>query len=101
MAKYKKLRNQVNSNIRNETKDFNNNRIDKANDENEVWKVAKEIINPNSNNTEWSLKSNDDIILDHEEIANTFNSYFVEKIENLKANIDTSIMEDPLARLKT
>ena len=47
MAKYKKLRNQVNSNIRNETKDFNNNRIDKANDENEVWKVAKEIINPN------------------------------------------------------
>ena len=36
---------------------YNNNRIDVAGDENEVWKVAKDIINPNSE-TEWSMNIN-------------------------------------------
>ena len=101
MTKYKKLRNQVINNIRIETRDFNNNRIDNAKDENEVWKVAKEIINPNGSNNDWSLKSNDEIMVDQEEIANTFNSYFVEKINDLKSNIDTSLVEDPLEKLKS
>ena len=55
LSKYKKLRNQVNSNIRTETKDFNNNRIDKAQDENEIWKVAKEITSPSGNPVNCSL----------------------------------------------
>ena len=28
----------------------NNDRLDKANDENEVWKIVKEISNPKTNN---------------------------------------------------
>ena len=44
-VKYKKLRNSVTSCIRKDTIDFNNNRIDNASDENEVWKVTKEITN--------------------------------------------------------
>ena len=41
-AKYKKLRNCVTAQIRKDSIDANNNRIDAAKDENEVWKVAKE-----------------------------------------------------------
>ena len=33
-------------------------------------------------------------------IANTFNSYFVEKVKNLKEGIDKKLVEDPLSRLK-
>ena len=39
--KYKKLRNKVNGQIRKDNIYFNNERIKKANDENEIWKVAK------------------------------------------------------------
>ena len=74
-------------------------RIDEAGDENEVWKVAKDIINPN-NETEWSMNVNNKKTEDKEEIANAFNTHFVEKINNLKANIDPNLKEDPLLRLK-
>ena len=49
-AKFKRLRNKVNSELKKDTINNNNVRIDKANDENEVWKVVKEISNPNRNN---------------------------------------------------
>ena len=94
------MRNQVTNNIRNETKDFNNNRIDLAGDENEIWKVAKEIINPNSNSSDWSLKKGDELIQEPFQIANIFNEYFVEKIATLKNNIDAKLIEDPLSILK-
>ena len=45
-SKYKKLRNKVNSQIRKESVDFNNNRNDQANDENEIWNVIKEVTKP-------------------------------------------------------
>ena len=74
------------SKIRKDTIDFNNKGKDNANDANEVWKVAKEIINPmNENNL--SMKLNDSLTDDPIKIANTFNSFFVKKIEDLKANI--------------
>ena len=79
-----KLRNQVNSNIRNETKDFNNNRIDKAQDENEIWKVAKEITSPSGNPVNCSLKSDGKLIDDPLQVATIFNDYFVDKIMALK-----------------
>ena len=97
--KYKKLRNTVTSRIRKETIDHNNNRIDNANDENEVWKVAKEIINPMKENL-MTMKVNDKLTEDPLLIANTFNSFFVKKIEDLKANIDPKLVLDPLKNLK-
>ena len=42
--KFKRLRNKVNSELKKDTIRNNNERIDKANDENEVWKIVKEII---------------------------------------------------------
>ena len=46
------------------------------------------------------LKTEDGITHDKEVIANTFNKLFVTKIENLKENIDDSLKEDPIVRLK-
>ena len=97
--KYKILRNSVTAKIRKETIDQNNNRIDEAQDENEVWKIATEIINPKSENN-WSMKIDNKLTEDPEEIANTFNSYFVQKIVDLKANIDPNLIIDPLSKLK-
>ena len=45
LNKYRKLRNKVISKIRQESKDYNNNRIDNAGNENEVWNIARDIIN--------------------------------------------------------
>ena len=97
--KYKKLRNQVTSQIRQETTDFNNNRIDNASDENEVWKIAKEIINP-QNEQICAMKVNNELTEDPIIISNAFNSFFVKKIEDLKKNIDPNLKSDPLEKLK-
>ena len=48
LAKYKKLRNKVNSELKKDVRKFNNERVDKANDENEIWKVVNDISKPKS-----------------------------------------------------
>ena len=58
--------------IRKDSIDANNNRIDAAKDENEVWKVAKEIIMPNKESN-WTMKSEGTITDDPIEISNKFN----------------------------
>ena len=99
LEKYKKLRNKVNIQIRKDNIYFNNEKIRKANNENEIWKVAQEITCP-KNATEWSMKHEDKFTSDEQIIADCFNTHFTEKIDKLKekeANIDK---EDPLKRLK-
>ena len=88
----------MNAQIKKETIDFNNNRIDNAENENEVWNVAKDIINPKKENS-WSMKIENEIIEDHQQIADEFNNFFVKKIEDLKANIDKDNVTDPLESL--
>ena len=73
-----RLRNKVNAQIKRETIDFNNNRIDEARDENEVWKVAKDIIIPMKDNN-WSMNVNNNLTDDPALIAHHFNTYFVKK----------------------
>ena len=93
------MRNKVNSELKKDTIRNNNERIDKANDENEVWKIVKEISSPNRNNN--IILNEDGIeITDGKEVAEIFNNFFIQKIEKLKDNIDTSIVEDPLERLR-
>ena len=53
--KYKKLRNKVNCQIRKDNVYFNNEKIKKANDENELWKIAKEIAIPRNVNS-WEIQ---------------------------------------------
>jgi hypothetical protein len=103
LSKYKKLRNLVNCKVRQESRDYNNNRIDKANDENEAWKITNDIINPNKE-INWSMKTNEgDGSIETQDklvIGNSFNKFFVSKIQNLKDNIDQTLVEDPNVRLR-
>ena len=46
MQKYKTLRNQVNSSLRKDSVDFNNNRVEQAKDENEIWNVVIDVLQP-------------------------------------------------------
>ena len=39
-------------------------------------------------------------IVDEEQVAEIFNQFFVEKIQNLKDNIDPKYVKDPLVKLK-
>ena len=45
---YKVLRNKVTCQIRKESIDFNNNRVFKAKNEGELWKIANEVLKPKS-----------------------------------------------------
>ena len=80
LQKYKVLRNKVTQTIRKQNIDFNNNRVEEAENEGELWKIAKEVTNPKSN-SEWKLNVDGKKITDELEIAENFNTYFVEKIE--------------------
>ena len=94
---YKKLRNRVISELRNDNINFNNERVKSAKDENEMWKVVKDITSPRSSAT-INLIEDGKIIEDEKEVADVFNSFFVEKIKDL--NIDHSMVEDPCTRLR-
>ena len=54
---YKALRNRVTSQIRKENIDFNNNRIENANSEGELWKIANEVMNPRGE-VSWKIEKN-------------------------------------------
>ena len=96
---YKKLRNLVNSKIRQESRIHNETRIDEANSDAELWRIASEVITPKKEN-EWSLKKEDEsVTTDHQEVANIFNNFFIQKVEDLKSNIDPEFVKDPLLNL--
>jgi hypothetical protein len=97
--KYKKLRNRVNSQLKKDNLNFNSDRIKKAKDENEVWKIVKDVTTPRTNQN-ITLIENGVEITKEEEVAELFNEFFVEKISKLKQNIDNKYKEDPLQRLK-
>ena len=67
--------------------EFNEERIEKARDENEVWKIVNDITKPRSE-PRWRPEEDRKIIEEEGEIANIFNNYSKEKIEKLKENID-------------
>ena len=54
MQQYKILKNNMTGKIRKENIDFNNNRIEEANNERELWNVAKDVINPRKKN-DWNI----------------------------------------------
>ena len=62
--------------------------------------MAKDILSPKNDSNSWSLKTENETITDPERIANSFIEFFVEKISQLKENINKEEIEDPLKRLK-
>lgn len=98
--KYKRLRNRTTQQIRKDAVRANGKRIEEAKNENEVWRVVKEINTPRSE-SKWTLIDNNVTITEEIEIAETFNHYFIEKIEDLKAKIDPSMVKEPLGKLRS
>ena len=61
LIQYKKIRNNVNNKVRQETIDHNNNRVNEARNDNEIWNIVKEVSDPKSN-SQWELKISGDKI---------------------------------------
>ena len=100
LRQYKALRNRVTSKIRKDNIDYNNNRIEEANNEKELWNITNDVINPRKE-SDWRIMNKEGkIITEEKEVAETFNKFFVEKVEDLKHGIDKTLIEDPLVRLK-
>ena len=97
--RYKKLRNKVTNNIRRDKIQQNGERIEKAGREDEIWKIVNELTKPKEDKR-WILKEGEQDITDEKEIAEIFNSYFIDKIEDLKKNIDNSQVKDPTEKLR-
>ena len=94
------LRNKVNSQLRSENVAMNSERIKKVENKNETWKIAGEIRNPLQENA-WSMSDKDGSkVTDEQTIANNFNNFFTEKINNIKKEIDPKLVQDPLTKLK-
>ena len=79
LQQYKKLRNKVTSMIRKEIIDYNNNRIEQANNEKELWNVANEVLNPRKK-TDWNIiNKNGDPVIEDKEVSEAFNEFFINK----------------------
>ncbi len=89
----------MNSELKKDNIRHNSERVREANDENEIWKVIKDLANPKSDST-IRLVEDGEIIEDEREVADIFNTFFVSKISDPKDNIDSTKVEDPLTRLK-
>ena len=100
LNQYKILRNKVTSQIRKENIDFNNNRIEEAKNERELWNITNEVLNPRKE-TDWNVINKDGKnVTEEEDVAEAFNDFFIEKVVQLKENIDKKLVEDPLIRIK-
>ena len=98
--KYKHLRNRVLNQLRMDTMQQNGERISKAENEGETWRVVNEILKPRVP-TVITITTPEGETSNEEKVAETFNKFFVEKINTLKSNIDPSLIKDPLERIKT
>ena len=98
--KYRSLRNRVTNMIRQDERNLNQERMEKARTEDEVWKIVKEITEPKTEK-HWRLTEGDRLITEEQEVADIFDRYFMDKIEKLKLNIEKEYVEEPLERPKT
>jgi len=61
-----------------------------------TWKLINRILKPNCNSHELKLQNGDDIVINSEEVANTFNDYFSGVAADLASKIPT-VSADPLS----
>ena len=99
LIKYRKLRNQATLQIKKDKQAANAERIKKARNESEVWRIINDISKPRSEAT-ITLIENGIEISEEKELADTLNDYFFSKINNLKNDIDKSKVVDPLIPLR-
>ena len=97
--KYKILRNKVTSRLRSDSIKLNEERINEAKNESEMWNIVKDVTNPRKEK-EWILNSDSGQTTNEQEISDTFNKYFNTKIRDLKSGIDQNLVGDPLTKLE-
>ena len=98
-AKYKQLRNRAVNQIRKDMIKMNGDKISKAGSEGETWRIINDIMNPR-NDSPITINTAEGTVTSEQEVANTFNEYFIEKINNLKTNIDPNLTRDPLEKIE-
>ena len=99
---YKKLRNELNNKLKLAKIDYFNNRLNEAaSSSKETWNVINNILNKNSKNRVHikSLKKDDDILDDTQDIVEYVNEYFTNIGSTLASTIPDSNV-DPLSYLR-
>ena len=93
---FKRLRNKVNSAIKKD-------RVQKAEYHLQIgqnaFKVADELLGKKKEKQKPFLIEHGKEVTDEKEVADIFNSFFVEKIRKLKENIDPKLRTDPLIKV--
>ena len=77
----------------------NGDRIEKAEKESEMWRIVNEIVKPKSDDR-ISINTQDGLISEEADVADSFNKFFVDKIEKLKESIDPAVTRDPLMKIR-
>ena len=100
LDEYRKLRNKCTSAQR---KDLEKHYLEKYSGLTEtadIWKASNAILCPKSQQNIILSKEGEEIS-DEEEVAGQLGSFFIEKIEKLKANINKDMMQNPCQYLET
>ena len=98
-ARYKQLRNKAISQIRKDSILMNGAKISEVKNEGETWRIVNDIVKPKSSII-IIITGPDGDISDEQEVADAFNTFFVKKIEDLKAKIDPNQKNDTLEKVK-
>ena len=66
----------------------------------ELWQVANDVLNPKKQ-SDWKIVNKEGVEVTEElEVAESFNEFFVDKVNLLKSGIDPSLREDPFTKLQ-
>ena len=98
-TKYKQLRNRAINQIQNDSMKRNGDRIAKADNEGEMWRIVNEIVKPKSHD-QIIINTPEGPISEETKVADLFNKFFLNKIESLKEKIDPNSTTDPLTRIR-
>jgi hypothetical protein len=97
--KYRQLRNKCVTLQRRDTVQDNVSQFNGLTNPQDIWRATKSIIAPRAK-IEHKLKVGNDIVQDETTVAGMFNDFFVTKVENLRKEIDTKGLPDPLSKAK-
>jgi len=86
------LRNRTVDICRKTKREYLENKLDKSKSKpKQMWKVLKEMLKESKSSTEYKeLKHDGKIIRNREQMADIFNNYFVESVEQLRINVEGS-----------
>ena len=96
---YRQLRNRAINQIQNDTIQRNGDRIAKANNEGEMWRIVNEIVKPKSDH-QIIINSSEGPITEEAKVADALDNFFVKKIESLKERMEPNSISDPLTKIR-